>query len=130
MEELDGITQEIFSKPIDLNEDEVLVLEPKDKESPVDKADLTKEWKRYIKYNILQEMEVMSNREERRKKLKDSLIANKLKDTVTLKILSPEEKKIKATEEIKDLMSNMFKRFQKEKNGLVLCLYERLYRGF
>ncbi|OBP42268.1 tail-specific protease [Riemerella anatipestifer] len=127
MEELDGITQEIFSKPIDLNEDEVLVLEPKDKESPVDKADLAKEWKRYIKYNILQEMEVMSNREERRKKLKDSLIANKLKDTVTLKILSPEEKKIKATEEIKDLMSNMFKRFQKRKKMDWFSVYMNAY---
>ena len=115
VDEIDQITQDILSKPIDLNEEEEFILEPKLKKSPVDKKELYNEWKKYIKYNILQEIETITSKEEAQKEKKDSVIAHKLKDTITVKILSPEEKKIKATEEIKDLISHTFKRFKKRK---------------
>ena len=55
VDEIDQITQDILSKPIDLNEEEEFILEPKLKKSPIDKKELYNEWKKYIKYNILQE---------------------------------------------------------------------------
>lgn len=127
VEDIDKITQDIFSHPIDLNENEELILEPKLKTYPTDQKALYAEWKKYIKYNILQEIETINSREERRKKMKDSLIANKLPDTINLKILSPEEKKVKATKEIKDLMNNMFRRFQKRKKMDWFTVYMNAY---
>ena len=104
--EIDKMTQDILSKPIDLTEDDELILEPKLKKAPADKQELYNEWKRYIKYNILQEIETMTSKEELQQEKKDSVIAHKLKDTINVKKLSLEEKKIKATKEIKDLISH------------------------
>lgn len=127
VEDIDKITQEILNNPINLDENEELILEPKLKTHPKNQKELYQEWKKYIKYNILQEIETMNSREERRKKLKDSLVANHLPDTITLKMLSPEEKKQKATEEIKDLMTNMFKRFKKRKKMDWFTVYMNAY---
>ncbi|WP_026315432.1 carboxy terminal-processing peptidase [Riemerella columbina] len=125
--DIDKITQDILSKPINLEENEELILEPKLKDYPADKKELYNEWKKYIKYNILQEIETMKSREERRKEMKDSLIANKLPDTIQLKITSPEQKKIEATQEVKDLMKNMFRRFQKRKKMDWFTVYMNAY---
>ena len=91
--EIDKMTQDILSKPIDLNEDDELILEPKLKKAPADKQELYNEWKRYIKYNILQEIETMTSKEELQQEKKDSVITHKLKDTINVKKLSLEEKK-------------------------------------
>lgn len=74
--EIDKMTQDILSKPIDLTEDDELILEPKLKKAPADKQELYNEWKRYIKYNILQEIETMTSKEEiqQEKKILSSLI--------------------------------------------------------
>ena len=125
--EIDKMTQDILSKPIDLTEDDDLILEPKLKKAPADKQELYNEWKRYIKYNILQEIETMTSKEEIQQEKKDSVIAHKLKDTINVKKLSLEEKKIKATKEIKDLISHTFKRFQKRKKMDWFSVYMNAY---
>ena len=125
--EIDKMTQDILSKPIDLTEDDELILEPKLKKAPADKQELYNEWKRYIKYNILQEIETMTSKEELQQEKKDSVIAHKLKDTINVKKLSLEEKKIKATKEIKDLISHTFKRFQKRKKMDWFSVYINAY---
>ena len=125
--EIDKMTQDILSKPIDLTEDDDLILEPKLKKAPADKQELYNEWKRYIKYNILQEIETMTSKEELQQEKKDSVIAHKLKDTINVKKLSLEEKKIKATKEIKDLISHTFKRFQKRKKMDWFSVYMNAY---
>ena len=43
--EIDKMTQDILSKPIDLNENDELILEPKLKKAPADKQELYNEWK-------------------------------------------------------------------------------------
>lgn len=113
VDEIDKITQDIFSKPINLDEDETLILEPKLKKNPTNAAELSMEWKKYIKYNILQEMESLTAKEEMQKEKKDSVQRYKLKDTIKLVILTPEEKRLKATEEVKDLVTDTFRRFKK-----------------
>ncbi len=113
VDEIDKITQDILSKPINLDEDETLILEPKLKKNPTNAAELSAEWKKYIKYNILQEMESLTAKEEMQKEKKDSVQRHQLKDTIKLVILTPEEKRIKATEEVKDLVTDTFRRFKK-----------------
>lgn len=113
VDEIDKITQDIFSRPINLDEDETLILEPKLKKNPTNAAELSMEWKKYIKYNILQEMESLTAKEEMQKEKKDSVQRYKLKDTIKLVILTPEEKRLKATEEVKDLVTDTFRRFKK-----------------
>ena len=127
VDEIDKITQDIFSKPIDLTEDEDLVIESKLKVNPASKEDMYKEWKKYIKYNILLEMETLSSKEETQKLTKDSLQKNKLPDTIKLKVLSMDEKKTKATGEVKDLLSDMFRRFKKRNKMDWFTVYMNAY---
>lgn len=115
VDEIDKMTKEILSKPIDLNEDEVMILEAKNKKVPNNKEELYNEWKKYIKYNILQEMETMNAKEETQKMKKDSVQKFKLQDTIKLNILTPEQKYTKAKEEVGDLISDSFRRFKKVK---------------
>ena len=127
VDEIDKMTQDIFSKPINLNEDEEFILEPKLKKHPANKEELYDEWKKYIKYNILQEIETMTSKEEAQKEKRDSVIAHRLKDTINVKTLSLEEKKNKATEEIKELISHTFKRFKKRKKMDWFSVYMNAY---
>lgn len=113
VDEIDKITQDILSKPINLEEDETLILEPKAKNNSKNQTELAAEWKKYIKYNILQEMESLTAKEEMQKEKKDSVQKFNLKDTIKLEILTPEEKRIKATTEVKDLVTDTFRRFKK-----------------
>lgn len=127
MEEIDNMTQDIFAKPINLDEDDVLVLEPKLKKNPANKQEQYAEWKKFIKYNILQEIETLNSKEETQKKKKDSVIKNKLKDTIKLELLTPEQKKIKATNEVKDLVSDSFRRIKKRKKMDWFSVYMNAY---
>ncbi len=113
VDEIDKITQDILSKPINMDEDEEMILEPKLKKSPENQQELYNEWKKYIKYNILLEMETLNSREEAQKEKKDSVQKNGLKDTIKLEILTQEQKRIKATDEVKDLITDTFRRFKK-----------------
>lgn len=115
VEDVDKITQEIFKNPINLSENEDFILEPKKKKVPANEQELRNEWKKYIKYNILQEIETLNAREEAQKKKKDSVVKYKKVDTINVKKLSPEQKLSKATEEVKDYVSQYFKRFKKRK---------------
>ena len=127
VDEIDKITQDILSKPINLNEDETLLLEPKKKDNPVNQAELAAEWKKYIKYNILQEMESLTAKEEFQKEKKDSVQKFKLKDTIKLEILTPEAKRVKATAEVKDLVTDTFRRFKKRNKMDWFTVYMNAY---
>lgn len=127
IDQIDKMTKDIFSKPIDLNEDETFILEPKKKSYPANDQELYAEWKKYIKYNILQEMETLNAKEEAQKEKKDSVIANKLKDTIKLEILTDEQKKTKAIDEVKDLVTDSFTRFKKRKRMDWFSVYMNAY---
>jgi len=127
VDEIDKITQDILSKPINLDEDETLYLEPKKKNNPANQAELAVEWKKYIKYNILQEMESLTAKEEMQKEKKDSVQKFNLKDTIKLEILTPEAKRIKATEEVKDLVTDTFRRFKKRNKMDWFTVYMNAY---
>ncbi len=127
VDEIDKITQDIFSKPINLDEDDELYLEPKLKQSPANQQDLYNEWKRYIKYNILLEMETLNNKEETQKEKKDSVQKYKLKDTIKLEVFTMEQKRAKATDEVKDLVSDTFRRFKKRNKMDWFTVYMNAY---
>ncbi|WP_426476572.1 carboxy terminal-processing peptidase [Chryseobacterium sp. CBSDS_008] len=127
VDEIDKITQDIFSKPINLQEDETLTLEPKLKKVPAGKQEQYNEWKKFIKYNILQEVESMNSKEEAQKEKKDSVQKYKLKDTIKLKVLTQDEKIKKATDEVKDLVKDTFTRFKKRKKMDWFTVYMNAY---
>ncbi|CAM3469485.1 carboxy terminal-processing peptidase [Elizabethkingia occulta] len=113
--DIEKMSQDIFAKPINLDEDEDIIMEPKLKKNPANQKEMYAEWKKFIKYNILQEMQTLNEKEESQKKKKDSAIAKKQKDTIKYEPLTLEQKKVKATGEIKDLVSSMFNRIKKRK---------------
>lgn len=127
VEEIDKISQTILSAPLNFDEEETLVLEPKLKKNPVNAAELSAEWKKYIKYNILQEMESLSAKEQLQKEKKDSVQKFNLKDTIKLEILTPEQKRIKATEEVKDMLTDTFRRFKKRNKMDWFTVYMNAY---
>lgn len=127
VDEIDKLTQDIFSKPINLDEDETLVLENKLKKAPVSKQDQYNEWKKFIKYNILQEIESLNSKEQAQKEKKDSVQKYKLQDTIKLQILTPEQKKVKATDEVKDLVKDTFTRFKKRNKMNWFTVYMNAY---
>ena len=127
VDQIDKITQDILSKPINLNEDETLILEPKIKKNAKNQAELSQEWKKYIKYNILQEMESLTAKEELQKEKKDSVQKFNLKDTIKLENLTPEAKRIKATAEVKDLVTDTFRRFKKRNKMDWFTVYMNAY---
>lgn len=127
VDEIDKITQDILSKPINLDEDETLVLEPKIKSNAKNSTELAAEWKKYIKYNILQEMESLTAKEEMQKEKKDSVQKFNLKDTIKLEILTPEQKRVKATTEVKDLVTDTFRRFKKRNKMDWFTVYMNAY---
>ena len=125
--EIEKLSQEILSKPLNFDEKDEFILEPKIKKFPKNQQELREEWKRYIKYNILQEIETLNAKEEAQKEKKDSVNRLNLKDTIKLEILTPQQKQVKATEEVKDLMSSMFRRFQKRKKMDWFSVYMNAY---
>ncbi|WP_374364607.1 carboxy terminal-processing peptidase [Cloacibacterium sp.] len=125
--EVEKLSQDILSKPINFDEKEELILEPKLKSYPKNQEELRAEWKKFIKYNILQEIETLNAKEETQKEKKDSVNRFKLKDTIKLQILSPQEKQIRATEEVKDLLTSMFKRYDKRKKMDWFSVYMNAY---
>jgi carboxyl-terminal processing protease len=116
--EVEKLSQDILSKPINFDENEELILEPKLKSYPKNQEELRNEWKKFIKYNILQEIETLNAKEETQKEKKDSVNKFKLKDTIKLQILTPQQKQAKATDEVKDLLTSMFKRYDKRKKWI------------
>jgi carboxyl-terminal processing protease len=116
--EVEKLSQDILSKPINFDENEELILEPKLKTYPKNQEELRNEWKKFIKYNILQEIETLNAKEQTQKEKKDSVNKFKLKDTIKLQILTPQQKQAKATDEVKDLLTSMFKRYDKRKKWI------------
>ena len=127
VDEIDKMTQDILAKPINLDENDELILEPKKRVNPADAKQQREEWKKYIKYNILQEMETLSSKEEAQKKKKDSVVNNKLPDTIKYAPLSMEKKREKATAEVKDLITDSFRRFKKRKKMDWFSVYMNAY---
>lgn len=114
-DDAEKMTADILSKPLDFSIDESILLEHKDRKYATSKEELYNEWRKYIKYNILQEIETLNSREEIQRKKKDSVIKHKLKDTIKLLNLTPEQKMEKATSDVKFYMSQSFKRLKKRK---------------
>ncbi|MCC2591148.1 carboxy terminal-processing peptidase [Chryseobacterium sp. MFBS3-17] len=127
VDEIDKMTKDIFSKPIDLNQDETLIIEHKIKKAPASKEEQYNEWRKFIKYNILQEMETLNSKEESQRKKKDSVQRFGLKDTIKLEILTPEQKVTKATDEVKDYLGETFTRFKKRKKMDWFTVYMNAY---
>jgi len=127
VDEIDKMTQDILSKPINLDENDELILEPKKRVNPVDAKQQREEWKKYIKYNILQEIETLNSKEEAQKKKKDSVVNNKLPDTIKYAPTTAEQKRIKATSEVKDLITDSFRRFKKRKKMDWFSVYMNAY---
>lgn len=123
IDEIDKMTRDIFSKPINLEEDEILTLEPKLKNSPSGKQQQYNEWKKYVKYNILQEIESMNGKSEEKKKKN----ADNKENSSNQEVLSRDEKIKKATENVRDLLEEKFTRFKKRKKMDSFTVYMNAY---
>ena len=127
LDEIDKLTQDILSKPINLNEDETMILEREDKKYASNSKEQYAEWRKYIKYNILQEIETLNSKEETQRKKKDSVQKHGLQDTIKLTVLTQDQKLKKATSDVKDLIGESFKRIKKRKRMDWFNVYMNAY---
>jgi carboxyl-terminal processing protease len=72
-------------------------------------------------------MATLTDKEQAQKEKKDSVQKFHLKDTIKLETLTPEAKKIKATKEVKDLVTDTFRRFKKRKKMNWFTVYMNAY---
>ena len=77
VDNVDKITQDIFKNPINLDEDDTFVIEPKKKNVAANEEELKVEWKKFIKYNILQEIETLNASKNLNKRKKILLLQKK-----------------------------------------------------
>lgn len=126
-DDIEKVTKDIFSQPINLNEEDTYIIESKTKKFPKDEKEFRTEWKKFIKYNILMEIETLNSKEETQKAKKDSVQKHNLKDTIKLEILSPEVKLKKATDEVQDLLGEIVTRFKKRKKMDFFTVYMNAY---
>lgn len=127
MSQVDKISKEILDAKIDFTANEQIILDEKKRNFAASEEEYKKEWKKFIKLSILQEIETLNGKEERRKEKKDSVQKNGLKDTIQLKILSPEEKLKKSTQEVRDLMSDVYRRVKQRKEIDWFTIYMNAY---
>jgi len=125
IEEAEKYALEILDQPFDFNQKEELIIDPKTQPYGKTKAEVKELWRKYLKYNVL--LEITSLQEDLDKKPNDSVqVAVKDEEDDVKKITKDtpfkEVEKI-AREDIKELISDYFRRLKKRKKSTYFTLY-------
>lgn len=126
--EAEKYAMEALSKPFDFNKKENLNIDYKTSKYATSKADAEQLWRKYLKYNVL--LEIVSMQDELKGEKKDTLNKSELKDPledkdkkkITKDTPFPEVEKI-AREEVKDLISDYFRRIKQTKRESYFSIY-------
>ena len=129
--EAEKYSMEALSKPFDYNQKENYNIDYKTSKYAKDKAGAKELWRKYIKYNVL--LEIVSMQDELKGEKKDSIDANSLKAEVD-PLADKDKKKITkdtpfaevekmAREEVKDLISDYFRRIKQTKRENYFSIY-------
>lgn len=119
---------DILEKPFDFNKKEELILDPKNQPYAKTKAEAKDLWRKYLKYNVLLEINSMQDDLEGKKNNDSIEIArgeNKTKK-ITKDTPLAEIEKI-AREDVKELITDYFRRLKKRKRSTYFSLYVNAY---
>ena len=115
---------EILDKPFDFKKKEDLILDPKSQPYAKNKAEIKDIWRKYLKYNVL--LEITSMQEDIDGKKKNDSIDLDSEDskrkTITKDTPFAEVEKI-AREDVKELITDYFRRLKKRKKSTYFSLY-------
>lgn len=117
---------EVLEKPFDFKQNEDLILDPKAQPYAKNKAELKEIWRKYLKYNVLLEVTSMQEDAAGTKK-KDSVdvdldLENSRRKTITKDTPFAEIEQI-AREDVKELISDYFRRLKKRKKSTYFTIY-------
>lgn len=129
--EAEKYSMEALSKPFDYNQKENYNVDYKTSKYAKDKAGAKELWRKYIKYNVL--LEIVSMQDELKGEKKDSIDENSLKAEVD-PLADKDKKKITkdtpfaevekmAREEVKELISDYFRRIKQTKRENYFAIY-------
>ena len=125
IEEAEKYALEVLETPFDFNKKEDLVLDPKNQPYATTKAEAKELWRKYLKYNVMLEITSMQDDLEG-KNAKDSVEISSSEDEKPKKITKDtpfaEIEKI-AREDVKDLITDYFRRLKKRKRSTYFSLY-------
>ncbi len=127
MDEVDKLSQKLLASPLNFKENEKLVVEPDDAVFAKSSSEYQNEWKKYIKYSVLQEVQSLNMKEEARKEKKDSINRIKGVDSITLKPTTTDAKISKSIAEVKSLMAESFRRSKKRMEIDWFTIYMNAY---
>lgn len=117
---------EILEKPFDFKQKDELILDPKLQPYAKNKAELKDIWKKYLKYNVLLEITSMQEEVEGTKKKDSADIAldldNSRRKSITKNTPFAEIEKI-AREDVKELITDYFRRLKKRKKSTYFSIY-------
>ncbi len=129
IEESEKYALEILDKPFDFNQKESIDLDYKTSKYAKDKKDAKELWRKYLKYNVLLEITSMQDRLTDNKKGKkeenefiDPLDDDKDKKKITKDTPFAEVEKI-AREDVKELITDYFRRLKKRKKNTYFTVY-------
>lgn len=126
IDELKELTEDLLSEPLDYNAEETLSFDYENTQYPSEQNGWKNNWKKRLKYNILQEILFLE------KSAKDSALWAKRDSIGEYDDFDPRKKQfaqleVEARKEIKENMSEFFRRFQKRKKNDWLSLYVNAY---
>ena len=125
--EAEKIALEVLDKPFDFNKKEDFIVDPKAQPYAKSKEELKEFWRKYLKYNVL--LEITSMQEELNgKKSNDSIevTADKKEIKITKDTPFAEIENI-ARENVKELITDYFRRLKKRKKNTYFTLYVNAY---
>lgn len=102
IEEIDSWYPKLLEKPMDFTKNEQFEYDPKKRKYPENQAAQMAEWQRYFKYQVLTNMVIEMEIQEKAKEKKDTII----------KVLSPAEMEEKAREKVLKNHKDWFKRLR------------------
>ncbi|WP_285470408.1 carboxy terminal-processing peptidase [Weeksella virosa] len=131
IEEVEKYTQELLEKPMDFTKKENFALDPKTIGYAKTHTELKDRWRQYLKYNVMLEIISMQDDLDETKKAKKDSITQKNNDPladdspaskITKETPFSEVEKI-ARNQVKDIISDYFRRIKKRKREAYFTMY-------
>ena len=114
---------DVLEKPFDFNQKEELILDPKVQSYAKNKADLKELWRKYLKYNVMLEITSMQDDLEGKKSNDSIEVASEDKEVKITKDTPFAEIEKIAREDVKELISDYFRRLKKRKKSTYFTIY-------
>jgi len=123
IDEAEKYAMDALNKPFDFTKKEDLIIDPKAQPYAKNKAELKEIWRKYLKYNVLLEITSMQDDLDGKKSTDSIEVASDDKEVKITKDTPFTEIEKIAREDVKELITDYFRRLKKRKKNTYFTLY-------